>query len=286
MTFQINQSSAHLAQPEKEQQEIAGLVYALGKIDYDIPGESRRNSLATNLKDPKDPKAFLAHLNENPHDAESVVWVLKQEDTPIYAIHPQGPFARETYERLRNFLAEHQREDVDMVSIPGYLMQDSISLGNRQDVPVIIPELRGMYSWNTPGLVRGLLGECPTQEEEAQAYVEKTLEIKNFLDRIYYEIRNLGQTSAERAINFAATNAYRLDDVYTATYKSGLKLDRIEVEPSPGGGPPLSDCWDVKLTFFHPTQRMEKSKELFRFMIDVSDVVPYAMGKMRHWHQH
>ena len=34
-------------------------------------------------------------------------------------------------------------------------------------------------------------------------------EILNFLNRVYYELRNLGIAPQERAINFAATNAFQ-----------------------------------------------------------------------------
>ncbi|MCP4549327.1 MAG: peptidase S8, partial [bacterium] len=60
-------------------------------------------------------------------------------------------------------------------------------------------------------------------------------------------------------------------------------LDQIDVERSPICRPE-SDCWDVKLTFFNPTKRIEQARVVYRFTIDVSDVVPVTVGPVRHWH--
>ena len=41
--------------------------------------------------------------------------------------------------------------------------------------------------------------------------------VSNFLNRIYYKMRNLGVTAEERALNYSATNAYQV----TAVFSSG-----------------------------------------------------------------
>ncbi|WP_394325532.1 cyanobactin maturation protease PatG family protein [Methanosarcina barkeri] len=46
---------------------------------------------------------------------------------------------------------------------------------------------------------------------------------------------------------------------------------------------PDSDCWDVKLTFFDPLHREEVARMVYRFTIDVSDVVPVSIGDLRSW---
>ena len=37
--------------------------------------------------------------------------------------------------------------------------------------------------------------------------------LRNLLDRVYYDLRNLGQNSSERALNFVATNAFQAASV-------------------------------------------------------------------------
>jgi cyclic patellamide precursor peptide PatG len=62
-----------------------------------------------------------------------------------------------------------------------------------------------------------------------------------------------------------------------------MRLDAISVERS-SICRPQSDCWDIKLMFFNPAKRLEQARLLYRFTIDVSDVVPVTVGKIRHWH--
>lgn len=251
------------------------LVYALGQIDFDYGTEARRDSfLQHGISNPHAPAALLAHLEANPSHATAVTWTLVQDTTPIYAILPAGPFAAEGYATLREFLKGQVGEGVERVSVPGW-SAGSVALMNGQKVPVIVPELRGMYSWSTAALVKAVAGDAPAEE--------KVADIANFLERVYHEIRNLGATPQERAINYAATNAFQLQSVFTKALKTEMKLDGIGVERSPVCRPG-ADCWDVKLTFFHPKKRLEQAREVYRFTIDVSDVVPVTVGTVRHWH--
>src|SRR5215208_7560165 len=52
--------------------------------------------------------------------AESLIWTLNLDATPIYSIFPSGPFAAIAYERLREALQEQKRGTVQLVSVPGY----------------------------------------------------------------------------------------------------------------------------------------------------------------------
>jgi hypothetical protein len=83
-------------------------------------------------------------------------------------------------------------------------------------------------------------------------------------------------------MNFAATNAFQIEFVFKAAIEANLKLDAINVEKSPICRPG-SDCWDVKLTFFHPAKRMEQARRVYRFTVDVSDLIPVTVGKVRDW---
>lgn len=255
------------------------LVFALGQLGYDFGTEARRDSFNQAMKEgtsPHDPGALLDHLNENPSSAASIIWTLNLDATAVYAVQATGPFARETYDRLRQFLLEQIAEGVDRISVPGWVM-GSARLLNGQVVPVIHPELRGMHSWTTQALVEAVVGPRDSEEDEGKAEG-----IRNFLQRVYHETRNLGLTPQDRALNFAATNAFNVAGIFESALKDDLDLDRIDVERSPICRPE-SDCWDVKLTFFNPRKVLEQARRVFRFTVDVSDVMPVTVGGVRSW---
>jgi cyanobactin maturation PatA/PatG family protease len=263
------------------------LVFALGAIGYDLMGESRRDSLAQHLEgDPNDPAQLLAYLETNAWDAETVTWTLNLDATPIYAVKPTGAFANSGYERLRQFLGEQLTEGVERVSIPG-VIAGQVQLFSGQIVPLIAaPELRCMYSWTTAALVESVCGEAPDEKKAAsdyQAYVQKREAVANFLERVYHELRNLGISSQERAINYAAANALNVSRIFEAALKEEMELDAIEAEPSPICRPG-SDCWEIRLTFFNPARVFEQARKVYRFSVDVSDVCPVMVGDVRSWY--
>jgi len=106
--------------------------------------------------------------------------------------------------------------------------------------------------------------------------------VRGFLERVYYELRNLGRAPHERAVNFAATNAFEVERVYEQAIRGSMALDSISVEPS-AISPPNTNCWDVKLAFFFPEQPQSTLRREYRFTVDVADVVPSTVGPMRSW---
>lgn len=254
----------------------AQLVYALGQLGYDFITEARRDSIQQHMGEganPQDHRQLLAYLNNNPWDAAAITWTLSLDATPIYAILPQGAYAAQGYERLCQFLREQLAEGVERISVPGVIM-GQVMLMSGQTVPVILPTLRCMYSWTTPALITAVCGSSP-DESTVQG-------VANFLDRVYYELRNLGITPQERAINYAATNAFNIERIFESAMREQIDLEAIEVESSPlcRQG---SECWDVKLTFFNPQRVFEQARKCYRFTVDVSDVCPVSVGKVRSW---
>jgi cyanobactin maturation PatA/PatG family protease len=233
------------------------------------------------VANPHDPLQLVAHFDANAPYSEAVIWTLEQEQTPIYALRPMGAFAAHIYERLREYLRAQHTEGVERVSIPGFVA-GAVTLLNGQLVPLIVPDLRGMFSWSTSQLVQAVAGPRPEEERERAAHQERVQDIENFLERVYYELRNLGLAPQERAMNYAATNAFQVASVFQTTIQTGMKLDTIGAERSPIGRPG-SDCWDVTLTFFNPSRRLEQARRVYRFTVDVSDVIPVTVGKVRHW---
>lgn len=138
---------------------------------------------------------------------------------------------------------------------------------------------RGMYGWKVNTLVSAALATVETQEQADEEAMRRSL--ASFLNRIYYDLRNLGQIARDRALNFAATNAFQAASTFAEAVARGMELDIIEIEKSPFCRID-SDCWDVKLKFFDP-ENNERAKKVFRFTIDVIDIVPVTLGDVKTW---
>lgn len=263
------------------------LVYALGQLGFDFGSESRRDSIAQHMTEPRnpnDPAALLSYLANNPWDSQAIIWTLNLDATPIYAVRPDGAFADAGYERLRQFLGEQLTEGVERVSIPG-IVTAKVTLITGQVLPVIQPALRGMCSWTTKALVNAVVGAPPAHTaaaREQEEFQNKVRGVRNFLERVYHEIRNLGMAAEARALNYTAANAFNIERVFESAMKDDMDLDSIVVERGPICRPG-SDCWDVKLMFFFPMREVQSVRKAFRFTVDVSDVVPVTVGPVRSW---
>jgi cyanobactin maturation PatA/PatG family protease len=271
------------------------LVYVLGQLGYDFPGEARLDSIAQKMaaqagtSPPErglayDARRLLAHLEKNPWDAAAIEWTLSLDGATLYAVRPQGPFAADGYRELGRFLKERLEEGVERISVPGVLAGKAVLLTG-QVVPVIVPDLRGMYSWTTAALVEAVVGPPPAADgpaPERDGHERKRAGLQNFLHRVYHEVRNLGLTPQDRAVNFAATNAFEVGEIFTAAIREQMELDRVGVVPSPVGRPG-SDCWDVEVYFFYPERQVQTVRKVYRFTVDVSDTVPVTVGSMRSW---
>lgn len=304
------------------------LVFALGKLSFDYGLRARRDyffqdmsrqldedykpedrpvSLPPRPPNIDDPLTLVWYLSRtekigekvylpNREKITSIIWTLKLDDTPIYALKPIDAHAAGIYDILVGILREQvtplvppERDvppvpRVERVSVPG-IIAGQVRLFTGETVPVIAPDVRGIYAWNLSVLIetiKKLLKDvAPTALAE---------HLHGFFDRVYYELRNLGLTPQERALNYAATDALRVARVFHAVLGEpkagepnlkGYELDTIAVERSPLCRPD-SDCWDVKLIFYNPKNNLE-SRYVFRFTIDVSDVVPVMIGDVRKW---
>lgn len=252
------------------------LVFALGELGYDLVTEARKDSLWQAMNgDPHEWSNLARHLDANPWDAEAVTWTLRIDATPIYAIRPMGAYAPDAYRRLASYLIGQigntgkDKRKFERVSLPGWIA-GSVTLSNGITVPVVMPSLRGMFAWDTRSLVEAL-----------KLKAEEEIQVTNFLERLYYDLRNLGLSPQDRAKNFAATNAYQVGEVFRNAVRRKLVLDHIEVQKSPICRQD-SDCWDVLLTFFDPAND-RAARDVHRFTVDVSDVVPCTVGRVRNW---
>ncbi|MER6950566.1 PatA/PatG family cyanobactin maturation protease [Nonomuraea sp. NPDC000554] len=280
------------------------LVYALGTLGYDFGTEARRDTFKQLMPavevdgvsvpaNPYDPRQMVDYLRGNPSEATPLIWTLNLDLTPIYAIEPVGGYGPGVYERLVEFLERQQRaeddaEFVDRISVPGTLPGRTVRLFNGQHVPVIEIDLtRGLYGWSVASLAHAVVHECNVPEHNQGAGHggpddDRLADaVADFLQRIYYDLRNFGATSRDRALNFAATNAVQVRQTLAEALGKGMALQNIDTEKSPYGRPD-SDCWDVKLRFFDP-DNSRRAKRVYRFTIDVKDVLPVTLGPVRSW---
>ncbi|TAG93324.1 MAG: PatA/PatG family cyanobactin maturation protease [Oscillatoriales cyanobacterium] len=275
----------------------SNLVYALGTLGYDFGSEARRDTFkqlmpavsidgVTVPANPYDARQMADYLEQNPSEAKALIWTLNLELTPVYAIEPKGAFGAEVYETLIQLLAgqvvaEDSEDYIERVSIPGRFGGRTVELFSGQVVPVIEPQVtRGMYGWRVNSLVSAAL---ETFRDGADNASEEAIRrsLASFLHRIYFDLRNLGQTAHDRALNFAATNAFQAASTFAEAVARGMELDSIEVEKSPFCRL-NSDCWDVKLKFFD-AENSDRAKKVFRFTIDVRDAMPVTLGEVRSW---
>jgi hypothetical protein len=140
-----------------------------------------------------------------------------------------------------------------------------------------------MYSWNTAALIGAVSGTPGTPEEakKRKAKNDNSQAGREFLDRVYYGLRNLGVDPCHRAINYSATNALNVANIFESALQENMQLDTIECEPSPICRPG-SECRDVKLIFFDP-ENLLRARKVYRFAVDVSCVCPVMVGPVRSW---
>jgi cyanobactin maturation PatA/PatG family protease len=274
------------------------LVYALGTIGYDFGDEARRDTFkqlmpAVDINgaiipaNPYDTRQMVDYLSANSTEAKPLIWTLNQELTPIYALEPVSGFAADIYETLILMLdGQIQPEDsddfVERVSIPARLTDRTVELFSGQVVPVItLTNTRGMYGWKVNSLVDAALQTVITGETAPAEEIAMRKALSSFLNRVYYDLQNVGQLAKDRALNFSVTNAFQAASSFSQAISTGMQLDSIEVEKSPFCRI-NSDCWDVKLKFFDP-ENGSRAKKVFLFTIDVSDRIPVTLGQVRSW---
>jgi cyanobactin maturation PatA/PatG family protease len=258
----------------------AQIVYVLGALWYDFVTEARRDAFVQKMgpsASADNPADLIAFLRGRPAEAMGLAFVLRQEDTAIYAVQPAGPFAHETYVAMFDALTSSLDSGglEQRVSIPGFI-SGSTRLWNGQTIPVICPDLRGMYKWRSSTLIDAVQAAAAPGVEPAP-----TADLVDFLNRVYYELRNLGIAPQDRALNFAATNAYQAAHSLADAASRSLVLDSINVVKSPICRPD-SDCWDVQLVMFDDEDE-RKPNRVYRFTVDVSEIIPVTVGQVRNW---
>jgi len=278
-------------------------VFAIGQFGFDFGTQARRDSFRQLMPrvqtgrqppvsvppNPYDVTQLVSYLDDYKSESTKLIWTLDLDATPIYAVEAELAYAEDVYEVLRSALRNQAlpTEDanfVSRVSVPGVLTGRTRRLFSGQQVPVIVAQPRGLFTWSETALVNEIIQVVQqTQPDTDVGFLRLTL--RNFLDKIYYQLRNLGQTSSDRALNFAATNAF----IFAEVVRQGLltaqnlpgganlyTLDTIAVSKSPYCRMD-SDCWDVQVTFFDP-ENDRRARSVYQYTIDVSDEMPVSLA--------
>jgi cyanobactin maturation PatA/PatG family protease len=302
-------------------------VFAIGKVNTDLENDANRDALRQAMDpqvtagsppivgppNPYDARQLSDYLDDNPWDANKLIWTLELDGTAIYAIEPEPGFAGEVYSTpnlggelvsssrvyrvLTSALRNHALDPEDgnyvsRVSVPGILTTRTRRLYSGQEVPVVVAQARGLYTWNETALVNAVVGAVEADRaaasppEPAVSRENVAMIVRNFLDKIYYQLRNLGQSPPDRALNFAATNAFIFADgvregLLSARYVPGpgetlYTLDTINVVKSPYCRMD-SDCWDVQVTFFD-AEEVRRARVVYQYTIDVSGITPVSLA--------
>ncbi|MCC8953122.1 hypothetical protein H8B02_06465 [Bradyrhizobium sp. Pear77] len=282
-------------------------VYAIGRLGADFLNPTNRafiQDLADQppkLANPDDRSALSGYLLDqrrratqdpgylqNIARAENIIWTLEIDEEPVYAIRPNGAYARETYELLISFLQEQERGSpesehsehlikAEVVAIPGILTGTTVLYRAGKTVPVITPSLAGMYNWSIKYLVeaaaRYIEATNEQLDEEHRVGLPPRDAINNFAAVLSDQYRNLGLSPAERARNFVATNLVEPLKVFAEWMSRGMVLDAIDVRPS-DIRPTSTDRWDVVLRFFDPRDQLGVAVTEVPIVVDVNYVVP------------
>ncbi|MDZ8025073.1 MAG: PatA/PatG family cyanobactin maturation protease [Nostoc sp. DedQUE11] len=272
-------------------------VFVLGTLGYDLGDETRRDTFKEQMApaqvngiivppDPHDARQMVEHLDRNPGESSSLIWTLKFDGDTIYALEPTGAFSGQIYEMFLLMLAgqlepEGSNEFVEWISIPAQLTERTVELFSGEVVPVVkVHNLRGMYGWNVNSLVNAAMATISREvDEDREPLVRQGL--ANFLNRVYNELRNVGQTSRDRALNFAATNIFQAAATFAKAIAQRRQLDTIKVEKSPFCRV-NSNCWDVRLEFFDP-ESSSRGRKVFLFTLDVAIAMPVTLGEVKSW---
>ncbi len=257
------------------------IVYALGNLGYDFVTESRRDSMLQYLLKPNEAFTekklinYLLDTDKSAGEVERLIWTLKIDGTPVYAIRPVGAFAYAGYAKLLKMLSGQIDGKISLVAVPGFAAGRTLLLSG-ESVPTLYPVVKGMAPWDITGVVATALQAADT---EPRLSAEKFL--REYTEMASRRFRNLGVLGRDRALNFASMSAGRVLEIVEGTGGLDLVLDDIEVSRSAAcrAG---SECYDVRVKLFVPSD-VTSAIRVFQFTVDVSDAVPVSIGDVSAW---
>lgn len=181
------------------------------------------------------------------------------------------------------------QDSTERVAIPGVL-QGEVRLITGVRLPAIKPDMRGTAEWSEERMLEILLDALRSNSPEIRLEKEsetKTREkIRSVLQRLDNLVRNPGLSPEHRALNHAATRLFGAIgavavDLFPTDPRiaTDYELEDIVVKRSEIGYAG-SDCWDVEVYFFNPTN-IQASRVVVVQTIDVNDTIPALTDKPR-----
>lgn len=129
------------------------------------------------------------------------------------------------------------------------------------------------------GIAESTLVTWPRLREPATPDI--TSAVVDFLGLVYFRADQEPEITRDRALNFTATNGYQVAAAFLDAMHDGLQFMGYRTEYSPfarvGGL-----CWDVILLFNDPSRSTRAPRE-YRMTVDIGDVLPVTVGRMRRW---
>jgi hypothetical protein len=223
---------------------------------------------------------LLHFLNREPGGLEAIIWTLNQNSLPVYILTPAPAFARDAYQKFLGLFLAQLDEGVELVAVPG-IMAGKGRLLSGASIPVVTADLAGIETFSTDEMALKVLGPQPREPGlEQTVYDQKMAMINHFLDMAFYNLQNPGTTPQDRALNFAATNAFRLKEAFETAHGQRLVLQDIETRQRQS--PPDRDWWEVRLTYCkgESAARSEEAARVFIFTVDVATERPVVVGKI------
>lgn len=278
------EQSTQVSAPESAEQSAASLLprtpkyaFALGRLSYDIPDETRRTALVRIIEQqgiagsPEDPAVFAALLDRSPWLAMEVTWIVEREGSPLYALEIFGDNAPVILSSISSGVGEQVSGAVEEMSFPGIVTGSLMTLSTGETVPLLrMTTPRGLYGWRRRDQVMRL--PLPPRGR---------VELERMLDAIDDGEPNDGTHSHVRAINYLVTNPAQLAWSAGVASEQGFRFDTIGVQRSTLNRP-YSDCWDIDLTFRDP-ERPARARLVHRHSVDVGDILPVSIGRPRTW---
>lgn len=256
-------------------------LYVLGAIGIDYGSKQRQQAIEKVISQSfYDSRRLLDFLGRQPGGPEAIVWTLNQNSLPVYILTPEPAFARDAYRKFMSVFLAQLDEGVELVAFPGVTSGEG-RLMSGASLPVLTPDLAGIEIFSTDEMMLRVLGPPPREPGlEQTVYDQKMARLNHFLDTVFYNLQNPGKTPKDRALNFAATHAFRLKEVFEKAQGERLVLKDIEAKRK--NSPPGRDCWELRLVYCQEEAavRSMEAVRVFILTVDVATERPVTVGNI------
>lgn len=309
-------------------------VFALGRIGFDFGSEARQDSIRQFLPRGDDPMAppppltaanlinALAPGGDVQPEVERIIWVLKLDQTPIYAIRPSGAFAFDGYAKILAALAAQEgipfppppvnppeeggrgrrraaeepavpepRETIDLFSIAGVIAGE-VRLMSGETVPVVVPASRGIILWDLRASLGRFMEQLDRFPQTGPAQDLLARDRGQFEQLFLKQARDFRDMMTRKYRNLGLLGRDRALNFAATTASAvfnflfemvGLALIIDDILVRPSPAcRPGSECYDVQIRTFRESD-VTAALRTFQFTLDVSDTIPINIGNVAAW---